>query len=236
MYDQLYLKVFAGDASEFTLYEDDGKSQQLLNGKFAATKISQHSENDETDIVIDAASGTFDGFPATKTLTIELINSGAQAVEVKLNGGVIPDCGTASENPPCFRSNPGEKVVVFAGQATLSQQHRIHVAFQPFSRKDGWAHFVCRDGVTTSGTSTYIIGDDSALGSWDPARAVLLHNDAYPLWTGTVKGLQVGKSYQWKCIKRQEQSADVVQWEGGENHVFQGQQGFSGSQIGTFSN
>jgi alpha-glucosidase len=88
---------------------------------------------------------------------------------------------------------------------------------QPVSVK-----FICENGQTTLGTSVYIVGSISTLGTWDPKKAIKLEPDGpYPKWTGVIGNLPANTAIEWKCIKRLEGGTqDVVQWENGANHTF----------------
>ncbi|MFV2143888.1 carbohydrate-binding module family 20 domain-containing protein [Isoptericola sp. G70] len=74
---------------------------------------------------------------------------------------------------------------------------------------------VAVEATTTWGQDVRIVGDRAGLGSWDPARGVVLSADAYPVWRGTVD-LPAGTSFEYKYVKVN--GGDVV-WESGGNRV-----------------
>jgi alpha-glucosidase (family GH31 glycosyl hydrolase) len=53
----LCLKVFPGENSEFSLYEDDGESQRYLDGASAITLIKQETRADLIELLIAPTSG-----------------------------------------------------------------------------------------------------------------------------------------------------------------------------------
>lgn len=99
------------------------------------------------------------------------------------------------------------------------------------------AKFICENGNTTFGTSTYVVGNVPALGLWQPVNAQKLEpNGPYPTWTQLIDGLPANTRIEWKCIKRLEGgSQDVIQFEPGDNNVFTTPStGRAPDQIGTF--
>ena len=232
--DILSLKVFAGPASEFTLYEDDGESTGVTAGLYVSTKISQNINGDVMHVVIDAAHGSIAHFPSQKTLNLDLVVKNKLPVAVDIGGQSIPLCVSGSVRAPCFEQPTESLIRIHGGRIPVRQRTEVRVTLRDSVQSTAWAQFSCNQGVTVPGTSVYVLGDDPALGAWDPERAVMLKPTAYPVWSGSVNGLEAGKHYQWKCIKRDERSAEVGQWEGGPNHSFQATQGFSGIHRGSF--
>ncbi|MEM9290679.1 MAG: carbohydrate-binding module family 20 domain-containing protein [Acidobacteriota bacterium] len=76
-------------------------------------------------------------------------------------------------------------------------------------------HFTCNNGTTFWGQNVYVVGNDPAIGSWDPAQAVQLSPNAYPTWDGIVTGLPASTTVEWKCIKKHN---GQVTWQGGANN------------------
>jgi len=82
------------------------------------------------------------------------------------------------------------------------------------------ARFVCDNGHTTFGTSMYVLGNISELGTWIAERAVKLAPDGpYPRLTGVVNNLPPDTKIEWKCVKRLESGEPVLEWEGGIRRV-----------------
>lgn len=231
---ELNLKVFSGGGlSVYNLYEDDGVSAQRAAGTYAVTKISQRMENNLVSVTVDPATGDYPGLPAQKSVTIEIVKTAAQPAEVFLDGSRIAECPSGAVRSNCFDVNENS-VLVYAGRRSVRAAVEVKIQFQNLASKSGWAHFVCNNGTTSAGTSVFILGDDPKLGAWNPQLALPLDAAAYPVWTAIVLGLDPGKTFRWKCLKRRVQSAQIVEWESGADHEFSATAGFSGTQSGTF--
>lgn len=70
--------------------------------------------------------------------------------------------------------------------------------------------FRVHDAYTTFGEELYVVGNQPALGNWDPDKAVKMYTYDYPSWTVTVRGLTVGSTIEFKFIKK---SSNGVIWE-----------------------
>ena len=57
--DRITFDLFPGGSSEFTLYDDDGKSLDYQSGKFAATVIHSEQTEDRLDVQIDKPNGAY---------------------------------------------------------------------------------------------------------------------------------------------------------------------------------
>jgi len=75
--------VFAGADSQFTLYEDDGISQDYLAGKFCTTPFSQNYNGQSIRITIDAAQGDISVIPQARTYRL-LVRGVSEDVQVEL--------------------------------------------------------------------------------------------------------------------------------------------------------
>jgi hypothetical protein len=65
--ESLEVRCFAGDDGEFTLYEDDGTSQDWVRGKSCTTKLRQKYVDGVTSIFVDAVSGDSGLIPAQRS-------------------------------------------------------------------------------------------------------------------------------------------------------------------------
>ena len=57
--DRITFDLFPGGSSEFTVYDDDGKSLDYQSGKFAATVIHSEQTEDRLDVQIDKPNGAY---------------------------------------------------------------------------------------------------------------------------------------------------------------------------------
>jgi subtilisin family serine protease len=79
--------------------------------------------------------------------------------------------------------------------------------------------FRCDNGYTDFGTSVYVAGNHPTLGNWAVSGGLKLTPANYPTWIGTVDNLPAGTGFEWKCVKADEQSLEVVQWQAGANNA-----------------
>ncbi|WP_287420561.1 S8 family serine peptidase [Reinekea sp.] len=93
----------------------------------------------------------------------------------------------------------------------------------------------CDNGYTDFGTSVYIAGNHPALGNWTIKSELKLVPANYPSWSATVENLPAGTDFEWKCVKADEQSLAVVQWQvGGNNTATTGSDGSVTETNGSF--
>jgi alpha-glucosidase len=69
----LKLKIFPyRQASEFTLYEDDGETSAYLQGKVRTTRIRQQREDQRQQVWVDATQGDYQGAPEQREVQLML--------------------------------------------------------------------------------------------------------------------------------------------------------------------
>ncbi|ABX06697.1 MAG TPA: ATPase [Herpetosiphon sp.] len=73
------------------------------------------------------------------------------------------------------------------------------------------------NATTVWGQNVYVIGNVSALGSWNTANAVLLSSASYPVWSKTIN-LPASTAIEYKYIKKD--GSGNVTWESGSNRTF----------------
>lgn len=66
------LKVFACGESSFSLYEDDGESQDYLDEKYSITKISQKLDENGLTLLISPMQGSFTAMPTSRQWNVEI--------------------------------------------------------------------------------------------------------------------------------------------------------------------
>ncbi|WP_420492917.1 carbohydrate binding domain-containing protein [Kitasatospora camelliae] len=72
------------------------------------------------------------------------------------------------------------------------------------------------NATTVTGQSIYVVGDNAALGGWDPAQAKPLSSAAYPVWKLDVT-MAGGTAFQYKYIRKD--ASGAVTWESGANRT-----------------
>lgn len=71
-----------------------------------------------------------------------------------------------------------------------------------------------------SGMKLAVCGSGEALGNWNPAKAILMSNHSFPLWTALVPSEAVAVGEEYKFLILDKDSNEVIAWEGGENRRF----------------
>ena len=100
--NELLARVFAGpEASEFTLFEDDGVSIAYQQGAVRETRIHQQQTGEEVAITIDPAEGSYEGAPSERNtliaLTATVEGRTASAAAATLDGKPLPAHGTMAD-------------------------------------------------------------------------------------------------------------------------------------------
>jgi len=88
--DELIVRVYADPTpSQFTLYEDDGKTTAYLDGQVRSTLISQQQDADQIRVTIAASQGNYNRAPDERSNIVKLFTNGLEADRVTLNGMVL---------------------------------------------------------------------------------------------------------------------------------------------------
>lgn len=72
------------------------------------------------------------------------------------------------------------------------------------------------NATTQLGQNIYVTGNQSALGSWNPASALKLDPATYPVWKLDVS-LPAGTSFEYKYVRKD--ASGNVTWESGANRT-----------------
>lgn len=87
--ETIALKVFGlPQHSEFTLYEDDGVTNEYLDGDLRRTLIKLDTKKSEAKLTL-TTSGTYEGAPQLRPILVEWQLDGLSAAKVELNGEKI---------------------------------------------------------------------------------------------------------------------------------------------------
>ncbi len=86
----LHLHVFVGADGSFTLYEDEGNSEEYLNGDFCLTTITQRWLGCQLELTVEAAEGNTGLIPAERLIHLHLHGVIADvAISAEVGGIVI---------------------------------------------------------------------------------------------------------------------------------------------------
>jgi hypothetical protein len=107
--------------------------------------------------------------------------------------------------------------------------------------------FVCDNGFTQPGQSMFVVGSTPDLGAWQPRDAIKLEPNIYyqcivdglagrPVWTGVITGLPSAPSFEWKCMRLNDDASGEPDWQPGSNNLFSGaaEAGYAGRAYGRF--
>lgn len=83
--ETLRVRCYPGAGGEYTLHEDDGRSDAYQDGKSASTKLRQTRNGDHVSIEISPTEGIYQGQPERRAYVIELPNT-TRLTEVTMNG------------------------------------------------------------------------------------------------------------------------------------------------------
>ena len=226
------------------------------------TRISQQHAGPNTVTVTVAAAtdvngpGPYPGAETRRQSVVELVVDAAQATAVTLNGSPLAQHGgrAAFDAAASGWVNAGRNLVLAKSAAMDVATAKTFVfALHPASGATS-VNFVCDSAFTAPGQAVYAVGSTPELGNWDPSRAIALSPSIYweyiynppaggagpgpskPVWTGVVEGLPPNPSFEWKCIRRNEDGSGGVSWQSGPNTVFSAPvvSGYAGRTYGAF--
>ena len=73
---ELVIRLYPGETGEFTLYEDDGITEDYRTGRWLKTRLAYRREGDAAVIEIEPDGDGYEGMPQTRTYTLELVGFG----------------------------------------------------------------------------------------------------------------------------------------------------------------
>lgn len=245
--EEMAVDVYVGpndDETVFTLYEDDGETVDYLSGAVRKTRIRQMTAGLKTTIHFDAAEGSYRGATALRSWLINVhAPAGLALSQVIYAGHVVSPCSVDSdEDAVCYRAGttPGSLAEIHLGAVSVSTPRKVEVTWSAISERSASAHFVCADNDPAQRYfGMYVVGEDPKLGAWDVLKGVSLTTSPFlrGMWTGTISGLPVGKTIEWKCVKIHPQTSERgIEWQPGTNNQLKttGDGGFSGMTRGSF--
>lgn len=223
----------------------------------------QNKNNDTVKVTIGPAvnrkgdkevAESFTGAVDSRANIVKLIVNNAEATAVSLNGTPLTEYEFQKDFDEAESGwhNTGDNLIL--AKSIKMDVKNITKVFS-FQLEDVPAktsvNFVCDNGFTTPGESIYVAGSIAALGNWDPGMAVKLEPTIYdeyitrtdkslpgptkPIWTAVISNLSPNTGFEWKCIRRQENDPNQVEWQSGENNEKTTvAHGYSGKSYGTF--
>jgi alpha-glucosidase (family GH31 glycosyl hydrolase) len=260
--NELVAKVYPDSTpTNFTLYEDDGETLSYGTGDrpvylHRTTQMEQRQVNSTTiEFKIDAAVNVnspspFPGAVTTRQNVVQWVVNNARATRVTLNGSPLQQFNTQAEFESASSGwwNAGNNLIVAkSSPLNVSTVKTFTAELTPVTATTS-VNFVCDRGFTNPGESVYIAGNLTALGEWNPAKAIKLDPNVYyqyiidgrsnpgpaaPVWTGVLMGLAPNTTFEWKCLKRREDGMGTPVWQAGNNNSHTtGPMGYAGRTYG----
>jgi alpha-glucosidase (family GH31 glycosyl hydrolase) len=84
--DPLTLDVYPSGNNSYTLYEDDGITEQYKTGVFSTTQLSCNQSGSSITITVGATAGTYDGQPASRTYLTKVNGQAAAPTSLAIAG------------------------------------------------------------------------------------------------------------------------------------------------------
>lgn len=113
----LELRVYPGDDGTFWLIEDDGTSNDYIQGGYAATLIEQKFSEKNTQLIIHAVNGGYNAIPHKRSWEIKL-QDGRIPLEVRYNGEKIQ-----------FKSQAGMLLAIKLKKVAVKKTHMLEIIY-----------------------------------------------------------------------------------------------------------
>jgi alpha-glucosidase (family GH31 glycosyl hydrolase) len=120
--NRLTLDVYPSGHSGFTLFEDDGTSNDYLTGGFATTKFECKQSAGNITFVIHPFKGSFNGMPVSRNWTLK-INQASAPKSINLNNRTVRPFKTGKKQGSgwLYNENANTIEIVFSGENTFKQ-------------------------------------------------------------------------------------------------------------------
>jgi alpha-glucosidase len=185
--NELMARVFAGpDATDFTLYEDDGVTIAYRQGAVRETRLHQQQTGDEVVITIEPAQGSYDGGPSERNNVIALTASlnGQPATVNKeqaaptLGGQPLTEHGTMADFEAAdngwYSEDSRHLIWLKSGVLPVAEAKTFAVKLSEDDR-------ICTSDYRT----IFVPGEDNGWNPSDATRSLECLDDR--IWTGEMK-------------------------------------------------
>jgi alpha-glucosidase (family GH31 glycosyl hydrolase) len=226
------------------------------------TKITQHQNSpSKVSVTIDPAvnvngNGQFPGAVPKRQNVVELVVDNAEATSVTLGTVALQEHPTRQSFDAASSGwvNAGRNLVLAKSASTpVTAIKSFEFVLQGISEKTS-VNFVCDNGVTQPSQSIFVVGSIPELGNWNPANSIKLDPNIYyayihspppggqnegpkqPVWTGVVAELPSQPSFEWKCIRLNDDGSGTPSRQPGPNNIFSSSvaSGYAGRAFGKF--
>jgi hypothetical protein len=124
-YKNLLFKIYPGDAGNYTLYEDDGRSVDYLKDKYVLFDISHSLKDKYWEIEVGKKSGSFDGYSPIRNLELHLKMS-LPPVKIIVAGREI-EHNSRPEEITCGWSYDGNTATVIIKLADVNLDEKLKI-------------------------------------------------------------------------------------------------------------
>lgn len=207
--------------------------------------------------------GAFPGAVAERHNVVELIVDGSEATTVSLNGAELTQLDTADafQSADSGWVNAGQNLILAkSDKQSVAKQKTFKFSLAAAATGTS-VHFVCDNGFTSPGQSIFVVGSIPKLGDWNPSNAVKLNPSIYyryiydvppndgsmnvnrvnqdyprkPVWTGVVSNMPAKPSFEWKCIRLNDDRSGAPTWQADPNNSFESavSSGYAGQAFGS---
>lgn len=133
------LHFYVYEASDFTLYEDDGRSFDYVEGKCSLTRIRCWADRSQADIAIAARTGRFEGMPEQRIYNL-YVHAEEKPFIIRLDGVVLPELNRCPAYPSegwYFDRVSWQIHLCVEEDRSAAQSVRIEIRFDATQRRDG---------------------------------------------------------------------------------------------------
>jgi alpha-amylase len=123
-------------------------------------------------------------------------NNGSKNYALTSGVSAVKD-GVVTTTDPCAGSSSGGDTGTGTGDGTTAVTFAVNA-------------------TTSWGQNIFVVGNTTALGSWDPSKAIALSSASYPVWKATVS-LPTGTAVEYKYVRKNADGS--VTWESGANRT-----------------
>lgn len=234
--NDLGIRIFPSEnATKFTLYEDDGETNDYKSALFSQTEITQVRNKNHINIVLYPTKGIFNGSINQRNITLELALPNEQINEVFIDNLKITQCSNQLKTN-CWMPLKRNLYSIKLDNFEKNKKSNIQISVSKLLQNYTQYSFTCLNGHTNPGESVYILGNISELGNWEKKKAIKLSPTEYPTWTVYLPNLPTNtQNIEWKCIRLNEQNNNIIQWQHGNNNKFNSiETGYGGNLTAAF--
>lgn len=214
-------------------------------------------------VVNHDGDGQFAGAVSERHNLVELVVDGGKGAAVTLDGNDLAqlDSVDALRSADSGWVNAGPNLILAKSPVRPVEEKKTFSFSLAKVDPRTSVHFVCDSGFTSPGQSVFVVGSTPELGNWDVTKALKLDPNIYypyiydsppnegmgpdrvnqdyprkPVWTAVIRDMPSTPSFQWKCIRLNDDRSGAPSWQPDPNNSFQSavKSGYAGQAFGSF--